>query len=83
MGSSSINTKTKVFLRMLNEDHLYLCSSLDYQTVCSMLDVLPEELDKALEETVGHDGKTLMQLMKKDYIPYIKKKYSLKVGKAR
>ena len=76
-------SKTEVFLQMINEDHIYLCPQLDYQTVCLLLEVDPKELDASLQDRIGHGGKELMGLMKKAYLSYIGKKYGLNVGNAR
>ncbi len=83
MKDDTLASKTQKFLKMVNEDHIYLCPALDFRTVCKLLEVEPDELDASLQESIGHSGKELMFLMKKDYISYIKKKYGLNVGNAQ
>ncbi|MBQ9185431.1 MAG: hypothetical protein IJ151_06125 [Bacteroidales bacterium] len=83
MDNNDINYKTEVLLRMVNEDHIYLCPAFDFYTVCKLLEVAPEAMDESLSNTIGHDGNTLFRLMKSGYISYIGKKYCLNVGNAR
>lgn len=83
MEQHTIDSKVKTFLEMVNEDHIYLCPVMDYQTVCMLLDVHPQELDAALQGSIGHGGKELMSLMKVGYLSYIGKKYGLNVCNAR
>lgn len=80
MEQKSIESKAQIFMEMVNEDHIYLCRELDYQTVCCMLDVKPQDLDASLQGSIGHGGEELMGLMKKGYLSYIGKKYGLSIG---
>ena len=83
MEHDTLASKVQVFLEMMNEDHIYLYPALDYQTVCKLLQVHPQELDAALQDSIGHSGSELMSIMKRDYISYIGKKYGLNVCNAR
>lgn len=83
MEQDTLASKVQVFLEMMNEDHIYLCPALDYQTICQLLEIQPQALDAALLENIGHSGKELMAIMKSDYISYIGKKYGLNICNAR
>lgn len=83
MDYKTITQQTDVFLRMIDEDHIYLCPDLDYHTVCGLIGALPKDLDESLLQAVGHDGRTLMELMRSAYLSYVSKKYGISIDFAR
>ena len=83
MKNSSPSHAAEVFLRMLNEDHVYLYALLDYQSICNALNTSPKELDAELISLTGHGGMELESLMLTSYMDYLSKKYGLTLVNAQ
>ena len=77
MKSTSPSRNAELFLRMLNEDHVYLYTPLEYSRLCELLHTCPQELDSELISLTGHRGKELEALMYTSYMDYLSKKYGL------
>lgn len=75
MESKEIIAKSEIFLKMIEEDCIYLCRSLDFRTICTLLKISPEDLDRRLSCTLGFTGEELLSYMRKSYADYLSKKY--------
>ena len=75
--------KRELFLNMVEEDHIYLYEPADFKSICRLIDVPENILDRSLQRELGVHGQELLLLLKKGYIDFIIKKYGLNVGIAR
>ncbi len=75
MKDSSISSKADVFLRMMNEDHIYLFSSWSFADICGMLGTDTLSMNKYLFAVLGMGGEELILQFRKDYPEYLRNKY--------
>ena len=73
----------EIFLRMMNEDHIYLCTSLDFPSVCRLIGVREKLLNFALLGSIGLTGEALMTQYRTSYMKYLGNKYHLDIAIAR
>ena len=83
MKTPTSRIAAETFLKMMEEDHIYLCRRLDFKSICLLLKESPEAVNEQLTELIGHTGEELISLMNDSYINYIAKKYNLSLDIAQ
>ena len=83
MDSQTINQKMETFLKMMTEDHAYLCPSLDFSSICRLIGARENLLNQALMDNIGISGEALIAQYRSSYMEYLGNKYHLDIAIAR
>ncbi len=80
MNDSSISIKADLFLRMMNEDHIYLYTYWNFADICRMLETDPSSMNDYLFSAIGLGGEELILRYRRDYPGYLRNKYRVDIA---